>query len=358
MQEDGSFQLQPARCRKGKLLTTELLKQGSPEATIAPKPATIAEDLLCDMELPLRGVFYPLGFPVEIVTNEQAVLDAANDSWGYLRPRQMHSVVQLRISVSEGGGSECPPTPVSRANRHLFSIVADTDNQAIVDLKAGFAAVWLNQAAIRHSLYLRYYFLEGAAYILLCSSAVTSLHAACVSRYGRGILLCGDSGAGKSSLSYACARAGWTYTSDDASYLLHGTDDPRVIGNSHQVRFRPTAKTLFPELEGRALTPRAEGKPSIEVPTSELPGLITASEARVDFIVYLKRGSSETGELLPLPDGAAIERIRENLYPIAEIRAIHEEAVQVLSGVPAYELRYRDFDHAIGQLDRLVRSHA
>jgi hypothetical protein len=168
--------------------------------------------------------------------------------------------------------------------------------------------------------------------------------------------LCGDSGAGKSSLSYACARAGWTYTSDDASYLLHNTDHPRVVGNSHQVRFRPTASTLFPELEGRALTPRAEGKPSIEVSTSEFPGLITASEARIDSIVYLNRGPSEEGELVPLPAGVAVERIREGFYPVAEICAIHDKAVQTLSDIPAYELRYRDFDQAIGQLDRLARS--
>jgi hypothetical protein len=338
------------------LSTIEVLEQESPVTTTPPKPVSVEEVLLCNMELPLRGVFYPLGFAVEIITNEQAVLDAANDSWRHLRPRQMNPMVQLRVSVSESGGIECPPTPASRASRYLFSIVADADNQAIFDLKAGFASIWLNQATIRHSLYLRYHFLEGAAYVLLCTSSVTPLHAACVSRYGRGILLCGDSGAGKSSLSYACARAGWTYTSDDASYLLHGTDEPRVVGNSHQVRFRPTAKTLFPELKGRALTPRAEGKPSIEVPTSELPGLITANEARIDFIVYLNRGSSKAGELVPLPDGVAVERIRKDLYPIAEIRAIHNDAVQVLSGVPAYELRYRDFDSAIEQLDRLARS--
>jgi len=335
---------------------TELLQQKTPEIAIASKPVTAEEALLCNMELPLRGVFYPLGFAVEIITNEQSVLVAANDSWGSLRPRQINSMMQIRISVSAGGGSECPPTPVSRANRYLFSIVADADNQAIFDLKAGFASVWLNQAAIRHSLYLRYYFLEGAAYMLLCSSAATALHAACVSRHGRGILLCGDSGAGKSSLSYACARAGWTYTSDDASYLLHNTDHPRVVGNSHQVRFRPTASMLFPELEGRVLTPRAEGKPSIEVSTSEFPGLITASEARVDCIVYLNRGPSEEGELVPLPAGVAVERIREGFYPVAEICALHDKAVQALSDVPAYELRYRNFDQAIGQLDRLARS--
>jgi hypothetical protein len=341
--------------RKGKPEMTELLQQGTPEMTIASELVTPEQTLLCNMELPLRGVFYPLGFAVEIITNDQAVLDAANASWGSLRPRQINSMMQIRVSVSADGGDECPPTPVSRANRYLFSMVADADNQAIFDLKAGFASIWVNKAAIRHSLYLRYHFLESAAYILLCASATTALHAACVSRHGRGILLCGDSGAGKSSLSYACARAGWTYTSDDASYLLHGMAHPRVVGNSHQVRFRPAAKELFPELEGRSLTPRAEGKPSIEVSTSELPGLITADEARIDFIVYLKRGALETGDLRLLPGGVAIERIRKDLYPIEEIRAVHDKAVQVLCDVPAYELRYCDFDQAIGQLDRLVR---
>jgi hypothetical protein len=335
---------------------TRLPQHETLKMAAAPKPVTAEEALLCNMELPLRGVFYPLGFAVEVITNKQAVLDAANDSWGSLRPRQINSIVQIRISVSEGGKDECPPTPVSRANRYLFSIVADADNQAILDLKAGFASVWLNQATINHSLYFRYYFLEGAAYMLLCSSAATALHAACVSRYGRGILLCGDSGAGKSSLSYACARTGWTYTSDDASYLLHNTDHPRVVGNSHQIRFRPTASTLFPELEGRALTPRAEGKPSIEVSTSEFPGLITANEARIACIVYLNRGPSETGELIPLPAGVAVKRIKEGFYPVAEIRTVHDNAVRILSDVPAYELRYCDFDQAICQLDHLARS--
>src|SRR5580698_3752224 len=163
-----------ARCRKGKALTNELLEQGSAEATTAPKPVTTEEVLLCNRELPLRGVFYPLGFAVEIITNEQAVLNAARESWGHLRPRQMSTMVPLRINVnvSESGGSECPPMPVSRASHYLFSIVADADNQGILDLKVGFASIWLNQATIRHSLYLRYHFLEGAAYVLLCTASV------------------------------------------------------------------------------------------------------------------------------------------------------------------------------------------
>jgi hypothetical protein len=43
--------------------------------------SSIEDPLLCNVELPLRAVFYPLGFAFEIVTNSQAVLDAAGESW-------------------------------------------------------------------------------------------------------------------------------------------------------------------------------------------------------------------------------------------------------------------------------------
>ena len=117
---------------------------------------------------------------------------------------------------------------------------------------------------------------------------------------------------------YACARAGWTYTSDDTSYLMNDSAVPRVIGHSHRMRFRPSARTLFRELEGRKLTPRLEGKPSLEIPTSEFPGLITAGEARVHSIVYLNRSSSGTGKLILLPHGTATERMCNELYSAGE----------------------------------------
>jgi hypothetical protein len=208
---------------------------------------------------------------------------------------------------------------------------------------------------VENRLYFRYNFLEKTVYLLLGSSSVTDLHAACVSRNGKGILLCGNSGAGKSTLSYACARAGWTYTSDDTSYLINDSAVPRVIGHSHRMRFRPSARTLFRELEGRKLTPRLEGKPSLEIPTSEFPGLITAGEARVHSIVYLNRSSSGTGKLILLPHGTATERMCNELYSAGEIRAKHEKILQVFSETPTYELQYRDLEPAIYQLDRLAR---
>jgi hypothetical protein len=344
------------RCRdKGEVMTDKYILQATSETVEIPKPGMPQEALLSDMELPLRGIFYPLGYAVEIITNEPAVLEAANESFGHGHLSRTSATLQVRIGVSEGGDSKCPPEPTRRQYNHLYSMVADADNQALLDLRTCSSFVWVKKAAIENRLYFRFNFLEKTIYLLLGSSVVTDLHAACVSKNGKGILLCGDSGAGKSTLSYACARAGWTYTSDDTSYLINNSDVPHVIGHAHRIRFRPTAKALFPELEGRELTPRLEGKPSIEARISEFSGLVTAREARVHSIVYLNRCSSETGRLVPLPEGTGTQRMCKELYSAGEIRAKHEQILEELSGIPTYELRYRDLDHAIDQLDLLVQ---
>jgi energy-coupling factor transporter ATP-binding protein EcfA2 len=335
-------------------MTIELIAQASEKTDRNRKTVRPQDSLLCDMDLPLCGTFYPLGFAVEIITNDPEVLEAANESFGHRRLRRGSTALQIRIGVTEGG-AECPAEPTRREHAHLYSLVADAGNQALLDLKTGISFVWITRSALKSPLYFRYNFLEKVVYLLLGASVVTDVHAACVSKNGRGILLCGNSGAGKSTLAYACARAGWTYTSDDTSYLINSSPAPRVIGHSHRMRFRPAARELFPELADRKLTPRMEGKDSIEVPASDFPSLTTANEVGVNAVVYLNRHPSATGKLVQLPSGTATERIRKELYSCGEIRAKHESILQVLSAVPTYDLHYCELDQAIRRLERLSR---
>jgi shikimate kinase len=323
---------------------------GTDEAGSSCRPQ---DALLCDMELPQRGIFYPLGYPVEIVTNDAAVLEAAHESFGHGRQARTCAALQIRVGVSHGGATDCPPEPTRREYNHLYSLVADVNNQALLDLRSGINFTWVTSAAVNNRIYFRYNFLEKVVYLLLGASVVTDLHAACVSRNGKGILLIGDSGAGKSTLAYACARNGWTYTSDDTSYLINDSRIPRVIGHSHRARFRPSAKALFPELERFVLTPRMEGKPSIEVAISELSVENTATEATVDFVVYLNRNPSATGRLIRLPNGTATERACRELYSAGEVRAKHERFLEILSNIPTYELQYCDLSQGILTLDLL-----
>jgi hypothetical protein len=342
----------------------DLSQKPKPAATTPAVPvldlsmgARDSDPLLCKVLLPYRAVFYPLGFAVEVITNEEAVLAIVARCWGGLHQLHTNPMLQVRIIVSEGGSAECPPAPVLRAQHNLLSVVADAYNHAVCDLTQGLSLVWLNYAALQHPKYLCYHFIETAALVLINTSYAIPIHAACVSRYGHGMLLTADSGVGKSTLSYACARTGWTFISDDGSYLLCNGDRPRVVGNCRQVRFRPSAKELFPELHGRDLTPRIKGKPSIEIPTSELQ-LITAEQATIHSIILLNRHPSAVTELVPLPRGIASQHFSAvlNQYPTEVVRESQTAGLQQLSEVDVYELRYWDLQPAIDCLELLARS--
>jgi hypothetical protein len=310
--------------------------------------------LLCDMELPLHKRFFPLGFGVEVLTNRPEVLEAAEASFGHRRLRRGSTHLQIRIGISDQFSGRSPQLPIRREYNHLYSIVADAENQALLDLHTGANFVWLSKSAIRDDLYLRHNFLEKVVYLLLGASVVTDLHAACVSKEGKGILLCGDSGAGKSTLAYGCARTGWTYTSDDTCYLVNGRDVPLVIGHSHRVRFRPSARDLFPELRDHKITPRMEGKPSIEAPVSTLLPINRATEATVSAVVYLRRSPSTHARLIELPFGSATRRLSAELYSAGEIRAKHEQVLSKLVETPAFELFYDSLEDGIAQLNQLA----
>jgi hypothetical protein len=329
---------------------------GPPESARGPETGQLPkiDPLLCQAPLPLVGVFHPHGFAVEIHTNAQTILAAAAESWRDFTFRRPGPALHLRFCVSEEGPPGCPPTPLVRARGHQLVCVADAYNHYVCDLERGVASGWLNRATLEYPSYLRYHLLDSAALVLLTNRCATPIHGACVSRHGRGLLLCGISGAGKSSLAYACARAGWTYTSDDASYLLEGPGPPRVSGNSHKLRFRPTAADLFPELQGLGVTPRAEGKPSIEVSASNLPFAIkTAEEAPVHCLVFLNRQPGATAELLQLPSELAWPRLFQHIFPADPGR--QASAIQRLSTTAVYELRYSDLQSAVDRLDLLAR---
>lgn len=316
------------------------------------------DPLQCKVPLEFQATFYPLGFAVEIATNSQDVLDAAAESWGSTPLRYIRPPLRLHVVALDRGLAACPPAPVVRAQRHLLSIVADSHNHAICDLREGFACVYVNRGAIRHRNYLRYHLLESPALSLISTRYVVPIHAACVSRYGCGILLCGPSGVGKSTLAYACARAGWTYTTDDASQLLLDAGRAYFVGISSQFRFRPSARELFPELHGHILTPHAKGKPSMEVPVSDLPGIAAADEAAAHYAIFLNRQPSATARLRPMSRDIARDYFREgvDVFPPEAIGQSLLAALNYLSDIDSYELLYSDLSQAVELLDQLARS--
>jgi hypothetical protein len=313
------------------------------------------DPLLCDFEMPLRATFYPLGFPLQIRTNSHEVLAAAEESWGRFPKLFSTPPLQMQIGVLEGGPAECPAFPVCREQRGLRSLVADAENFGVSDLKQGFAFAWFTRAAVKSTAYLRWHFIEGMAWGLL-DTYITPVHAACVRFAGRGFLLCGDSGAGKSSLSFACAKSGWTFLSDDSSSLVRMRPEPAVIGNPHQFRFRESAMALFPELKRQQPTPRYTGELAIELPTASMPEITITNECAVDYIVFLDRGHSGSPRILPFPKQKALQWF-EQVICCGDMPA-HKAALRTLLNTQIFEMRYGDLASAVNCLEDLARRGA
>jgi hypothetical protein len=55
---------------------------------------------LSERQLPHQGVFYPLGYSIEIITNNRSLLEAAQQSFGGGLPRQIHRFFEPEIGFN------------------------------------------------------------------------------------------------------------------------------------------------------------------------------------------------------------------------------------------------------------------
>jgi HPr Serine kinase C-terminal domain len=322
-----------------------------------PVDSLVNDPLLTRVPFEYEAMFYPYGFPVRIRSNSATTMDAADRSWSTYRCRHDHAPLEIRLALSESNSPACVEPPTFRSQGHLLSIVADRENFASLDLQAGFAFGWATEATAKNQEYFRQCLLDVMIYPLLEVKHLITIHAGCVMHRGKGVLLAGDSGAGKSSLSYACARRGWTFVSDDASAFQRNSSPLTVIGHPQKFRFREPVGELFPEFSGLKSTIRAYGKPTIEVRTRTIEYIQGAEESPVNAIVFLNRPAYESGPpvLIPLSPDEVWNRLSFSVWAV-QMPAFHERltALERLTAVPSYELRYAEFDPALDLLERFV----
>jgi len=266
--------------------------------------------------------------------------------------------LDVRFAIDEDSRSERPPAVHPRGHANLVAIVHAADNFAIVDLARGSSFAWVTPAVVTDHGYFRYHFLEPVVYLLLEALHLAPIHAACVALGESGVLLCGDSGSGKTSLAYACARRGWTYVADDASHLVRPGTDRRILGRPHEIRFRSSAALLFPELADYPAVPRANGQLDLELKTADLAFPRTSTEARVDYLVFLNRDFSGPAGFRAAERRQAAEWL-EQFTCVGEdgIREAQRESLGQLLNLPTFELRYRDPNDGEEVLRSLI-SHA
>ena len=310
------------------------------------------DQLMQRAPLPHRAEFYPLGFPVRISSNSPAVLDVAAGACAWTRafdrpPLDVRVIVHLDGPVPDR-------EPVYRAQRNLFTITADNANFAICDVEAGYCFSCVTPA-VASSPYFRNHLLETMIYFTLDYRYITILHAGCVARDGRGVLFCGEPGAGKSCLAYACVKRGWTLLSDDFSALLREPGSSVVIGRPQRMRFRPPAFELFPELKSYENSITPFGKHMFDLRTGAIPNVQTARCCSAESMVFLDRADSGAARLIPMDPADALARCEYDRArwdpPVFDE---HRKTLQALLSRGVHTLQYTHFDDAIQTLESLV----
>jgi len=311
------------------------------------------DPLQSDTPLPLEAEYYPMGYRLRIATNSEHVHLTAARIWSRYPHLSDEPAVCLNIAVTADDTALPPPAPSFRGREHLFSVVADSGNFATADLRTGtgFACFTDNISGD----YLRYQFLEPLAYVLIAARYLTFTHAACIAMGGRAVLLCGDSGAGKTCLAFACARRGWTFLSGDATAIVRGRDDHRILGRPFEIRFRETARRLFPELERYPRAIRPNGKDDIEIDPRELQ-LKCALEGTASYIVFLERSHRPMAAVAEtFPRENALRHLEQAIcFGDESSRRDQQQSLTSLVALPTVRLRYCDTNSAERALRSLV----
>jgi hypothetical protein len=302
-------------------------------------------------DLPLTGTFHPLGFTLHLATNSPDVIDAATESWRGWSPEHSAAPIHMRVTVSPDGPPASPGA--HRKYGHLYSVVSDAHNSATIDFRDRVILIHVSRETASDRDALRWLYVESLAYLTLNQREVVMIHAGLIARNGRGVLLCGSTTAGKSTLSYACARAGWTWLADDCTCLLPDVPGRVALARSTAARFRLDAPQMFPELEVFASRVRPTGKIGIEVQLAELPGIRTARRAEIAAVTFLDRGPGRPS-LTAISQEEALDRLLSDLPTYGpEVDPIHERAVRRVTEAPAYRLRYETLQDGIDLLSTL-----
>src|ERR1700744_1191897 len=117
------------------------------------------DPLLCEFEFPLRGAFFPAGFPLHLATNSQDVMDAAGEAWGAWKQAFDTRPLELRVIVQTSGDVAGPP--IYRKQGALISAVSDAHNFAAADAVTLTASVFLSEKTAADHALMRWHYLDA-----------------------------------------------------------------------------------------------------------------------------------------------------------------------------------------------------
>jgi hypothetical protein len=181
------------------------------------------------------------------------------------------------------------------------------------------------------------------------------MHAGLVSKNGRGVLLAGPGGSGKSTSAVMCAHAGFDYLSDDLVGLELSSDGCFVGHSLYNSTFmEPDHLKRFSQLERHAIRGRYSFEKKHLVLLSQIASLRFARSCRIHSIVLPRVLHRSTSRLCPASKGEGLMALAPSSLLVGE-RSYGLQGFEKLSGlveqVPCYRL---ELGEALEEIPRVL----
>jgi hypothetical protein len=186
------------------------------------------------------------------------------------------------------------------------------------------------------------------------------VHAAGLAVGGKGLLIAGQSGAGKTTLALALLRAGFDFLADDTVFLSLRESGLRILAFPDEADVTTQTLGFFPELQRLTHASKASGRLKQPVCATSLYQARPCWECAPEAIIFPQPGKSSRSVLTPMPKAEALVQLVCNVLR-TEPRS-SQAHLDALAGLVKTSRCYRlktgqDFDRLPGLL-RSVLDHA
>jgi hypothetical protein len=267
-------------------------------------------------------------------------------------PRHRLSTIIPRLSVRlvlRSGGRprarrQMEPPPLGMfSGAGLLGGATDRSDFVVLSPMERSALVVISESTMGFPYHARYELLEFAVFTLAArTQRLVSLHAACVGRGGRGVLLMGPTGAGKSTLALLSLLKGFDFVSEDSVFVTPDTLLATGVANFLHVRadsLRWVGAREAAAIRASPVIRRRSGVRKFEVDLRQGAYRLAASPLKIGAVVFL---SAEKAHGAPLLRPLAKSSMRARLTDVQAYAANQPQWPafrKQISRLDAFELR-------------------
>jgi hypothetical protein len=263
--------------------------------------------------LPLAARFSVAGSVWDLRSNSEEILQAMQETFDPVSGEQKADLyLRFEVDVTVKNSPRWS-APHFRALEHLYYATYGPCDSMLVD-QLGRRVIGSFSPGVAHDLrYWKQTVLPILLGIASASIGVTPVHCACVVKAGSGLLLAGESGAGKSTTALSLARNGFSYLSDDCTYLSRTGTEMRAWGLPTPVKLLPDAVSYFPELVSPDPVLTLNGEWALNLDPTEISNVGRCLNCAPRWLVFLERKVDSPPVIKPLNSTEAASRLVADL---------------------------------------------